>query len=80
MMFEALSFVHTVFASNIKNGKVPRIDGVHTLRLHFQERNGKDQRKTQTQTLRVKGPLGSVHTTLRECEYQYDDANQVLNE
>ena len=70
----------SVFASGGKNGKMSTSDGVHTLRLHFQERNGKDQKKTQTQTLRVKGPLGSVHTTFRECEYRYDVANQVLNE
>ena len=32
-------------------------DGVYTSSLYFQEWDGKDQRKTQTQTLRVKQPL-----------------------
>ena len=32
-------------------------DGVHTYRLYFEVRDDKDQRKTQTQTLCVTGPL-----------------------
>ena len=31
-------------------------DGVYTRRIHFQEQDGKDQRKTQTQTLHVNAP------------------------
>ena len=37
-------------------------DGVRTSRLHFQEQDVKDQRKTETLTLRVTVPFGKVST------------------
>ena len=37
-------------------GSLATSDCVHTKRLHFQERDGKDQRKMQTQTLCVNVP------------------------
>ena len=38
-------------------GSLATSDGVYTWRLHFQDPDDKDQRKMQTQTLRVNQPL-----------------------
>ena len=37
-------------------GSIETSDCVHTWRLHFQEQNGKGQRKMQTQMSGVNGP------------------------
>ena len=48
-------------------GSMATGDGVYTWRLHFQDRDGKDQRKTEMQTLRVNKALG------------YETRNQGIN-
>ena len=39
-------------------GSMATSDCVHIYRVHFQERDGKDQRKTQMQSLGVSVPSG----------------------
>ena len=39
--------------SKVKKVSLATSDGVHTQHLHFNERDGKGQRLTQTQALRV---------------------------
>ena len=44
------------FSSNVMNGSVATSHAVHTQNLLFQELDSKDQRKTQTKTLRINVP------------------------
>ena len=52
---------HVIFrlrqTSRSRMASMATSDGVHTWRPRFQEQDRKDQRKMQTQTLRVNGPL-----------------------
>ena len=55
-------------------GPMATSDGVHTQRLYFKERDGKDHRKMQTQTLHMNVSLGSIHTCdLLDVDYSLNN-------
>ena len=59
------SHVTSAFALNVKDGSYGNKWLYRHLSLHFQERDGKDQRNTQTQMLRVNEPLCFVHICVK---------------
>ena len=56
-----------LFTRNVclsKMGSMVTNDGVHIKRLNCQEQGSKDERNTQTQTLRVNGTLGTFNADI----------------